>query len=162
MLAYTSAYTLAMYEKICKKIIFYIKNRIWHKFIIFAHKFQREMNYIFIALGSISLALGIAGIFLPVLPTTPFLLLAASLYLKGSRTLYDRLMAHEHLGTYIRNFQENKAIPLRVKITSVAMIWATLLYCAFFVARTWWMSLIFISIATGVTIHILRFKTLKK
>ena len=120
------------------------------------------MNYILIILGSISLALGVAGIFLPVLPTTPFLLLAASLYLKGSKPLYDRLMAHEHLGTYIRNFQENKAIPLKVKITSVTMIWVTLLYCAFFVAKALWMSLVFIAIATGVTIHILRFKTLKK
>lgn len=120
------------------------------------------MNYVLIILGSISLALGVAGIFLPVLPTTPFLLLAASLYLKGSRPLYDWLMANKHLGTYIRNFQENKAIPLKVKITSVTMIWVTLLYCAFVVAKALWMSLVFIAIATGVTIHILRFKTLKK
>ena len=135
---------------------------VFRQFIaIFAHELKKMKNYILIILGSISLTLGVAGIFLPVLPTTPFLLLAASLYLKGSKTLYDRLMSNEHLGTYIRNFQENKAIPLRVKITSVTMIWGTLLYCAFGIARTWWMSVVFIAIATGVTIHILRFKTLK-
>ena len=119
------------------------------------------MNYILVAFGTISLVLGVIGIFMPVLPTTPFLLLAASLYLKGSKPLYDRLMANEYLGTYIRNFKENRAIPLRVKVTSVSLVWITLLYCAFFVAWTWWMSVLFIAIATGVTIHILRFRTLK-
>ena len=87
------------------------------------------MNYILVAFGTISLVLGVIGIFMPVLPTTPFLLLAASLYLKGSKPLYDRLMANEYLGTYIRNFKENRAIPLRVKVTSVSMVWVTLLYC---------------------------------
>lgn len=158
---YAYIYASAMYKKIYKKNIFYIKICIWHNFVIFARKFMDSMNYFFIATGTISLVLGIIGIFLPVLPTTPFLLLAATLYLKGSKSLYDRLMANEYLGNYIRNFQENKAIPLRVKITSVTLVWITLLYCAFFVARAWWMSLIFILIATGVTIHILRFKTLK-
>lgn len=148
-------------RKIYVKKIFLHKNRIWYKFIIFAREFQKSMNYIFIALGSISLVLGIIGIFLPVLPTTPFLLLSATLYLKGSKPLYDRLMANEYLGTYIRNFQEKRAIPLRVKITSVTMVWASLFYCAFFVAEAWWLSVLFISIAIGVTIHILRFKTLK-
>ena len=119
------------------------------------------MNYILVALGTLFLVLGVIGIFIPVLPTTPFLLLAASLYLKGSKPVYDRLMANEYLGVYIKNFKENRAIPLRVKVTSVRMVWVTLLYCAFFVAKVWWMSLLFIAIATGVTIHILRFKTLK-
>ena len=108
-----------------------------------------------------SLALGIMGIFLPVLPTTPFLLLSAALYMRSSQRLYNWLMSHKHLGVYIRNFREYKALPLRVKIVSVTMVWATLLYCAFAVAKEWWMSTIFIAIALGVTIHILRFKTLK-
>ena len=120
------------------------------------------MNYILVAFGTISLVLGVIGIFMPVLPTTPFLLLAASLYLKGSKPLYDRLMATEYLGTYIRNFKENRAIPLRVKVTSVSLVWITLLYCAFFVAKEWWMSAIFILIAICVSVHILSYKTLKK
>lgn len=112
-------------------------------------------------IGSVSLALGIMGIFLPVLPTTPFLLLSAALYMRSSQRLYDWLMSHKHLGPYIKNFREHKALPLRVKIVSVTMVWATLLYCAFVVAKEWWMSVMFIAIATGVTIHILSYKTLK-
>ena len=120
------------------------------------------MKYILAFLGSVALALGIAGIFLPVLPTTPFLLLAAALYVRSSQRLYEWLMSHKHLGPYIKNFRENKAIPLRVKIVSVTLVWVTLLYCAIFVAKEWWMSLIFITIAMCVTAHILHYKTLKK
>ena len=119
------------------------------------------MKYILAFLGSLSLALGILGIFLPVLPTTPFLLLAAALYVRSSARLYDWLMSHRHLGPYIKNFRENKAIPLRVKVVSVSLVWATLLYCALFVAWVWWMRLLFIAIATCVTVHILHYKTLK-
>lgn len=120
------------------------------------------MKYILAFLGSVALVLGIVGIFLPVLPTTPFLLLAAALYLRSSQRLYEWLMSHKHLGPYIKHFRENKAIPLRVKIVSVTLVWVTLLYCAIFVAKEWWMSLIFITIATCVTLHILHYKTLRK
>ena len=122
---------------------------------------MKTMKFLFAFLGSVSLVLGIMGVFLPVLPTTPFLLLAAAMYMRSSQRLYDWLMSHKHLGPYIKNFREHKALPLRVKVVSVTMVWATLLYCAIFVAKEWWMSAIFIAIATGVTIHILSFKTLK-
>ena len=118
------------------------------------------MKFLFAFLGSVSLVLGIMGVFLPVLPTTPFLLLAAAMYMRSSQRLYDWLMSHKHLGAYIRNFREHKALPLRVKVVSVTMVWATLLYCTIFVAKEWWMSTMFIAIAIGVTIHILSFRTL--
>lgn len=120
------------------------------------------MKIVLVVFGTLSLILGVIGIFLPVLPTTPFLLLAATLYLHSSKRLYDWLLAHPYLGEYIRNFKEYRAIPLRVKFISVSLVWATLLYCAIGVARTWWMSLLFIAIALGVTIHILSYKTLKR
>lgn len=119
------------------------------------------MKILLAILGSVSLALGIMGVFLPVLPTTPFLLLSAALYMRSSQRLYEWLMSHKHLGAYIRNFREHKALPLRVKVVSVTMVWATLLYCAIFVAREWWMSAVFVAIAIGVTVHIISFKTLK-
>lgn len=120
------------------------------------------MRILFLFIGILSLVLGVIGIFLPVLPTTPFLLLSATLFLHSSQKLYDWLLSHPYLGEYIRNFKEHKAIPLRVKVVSVSLVWITLLYCALFVAREWWMSVIFIVIALGVSIHILHYKTLKK
>ena len=120
------------------------------------------MRIIFLFLGILSLVLGIVGVFLPVLPTTPFLLLSATLFLRSSQKLYDWLLSHPYLGEYIRNFKEHKAIPLRVKVVSVSLVWITLLYCALFVALEWWMSAMFIAIALGVSIHILHYKTLNK
>lgn len=119
------------------------------------------MRYLLMVLGSVALALGVAGIFLPLLPTTPFLLLAAALYFRSSPQLYEWLLSHKHLGPYIRNFRENKAIPLRVKIVSVSLVWVTLLYCAFFVADCLWMRMLFVGLAAGISAHILHYKTLK-
>ena len=120
------------------------------------------MKYVYIVLGTITLILGILGIFLPLLPTTPFLLLTAALYFKGSPRLYNWLLNQKHLGPYIRNFRENKAIPLRAKILSVSLIWTTIGYCIFGVAPYLWLKIVLFAIAAGVTYHILSFKTLKK
>ena len=120
------------------------------------------MKTICIILGTISLGLGILGIFLPLLPTTPFLLLTAALYFKGSPRLYQWLLNHKYFGTYIRNFRENKAIPLRAKIISLLLMWGKMLYCIFFLIPLGWVMILLFLIAAGVTYHILSFKTLKK
>lgn len=120
------------------------------------------MKTICIILGTISLGLGILGIFLPLLPTTPFLLFTAALYFKGSPRLYQWLLNHKYFGTYIRNFREEKAIPLRAKIVSLLLMWGTMLYCIFFLIPLIWVKVVMFLIAAGVTYHILSFKTLKK
>lgn len=118
---------------------------------------------LFVVLGALSLLLGLVGIFVPLLPTTPFLLLAAALWVRSSPKLYVWLLSHRRLGPYIRNFRENRAIPLHAKILSVMLLWATLLYCIFFlVAEWWWAQLALLAVAVGVTWHILSFATLRK
>ena len=103
------------------------------------------------------------GMFLPLLPTTPFLLLTAALYIKGSPRLYDWLISHRILGEYIRNFRENRAIPLHAKIISVSLLWATMLYCIFAVVDKWiWAQLLLAALAAAITWHILSFATLRK
>lgn len=82
--------------------------------------------------------------------------------MRSSSRLYDWLLSHKYLGPYIKNFRENKAIPLRVKIISVSMVWLTLLYCTVFVAWVWWMRVLFIAIAVGISVHILHYRTLRK
>lgn len=112
-------------------------------------------------LGLLALGLGILGIFLPILPTTPLLLLAAALFLRSNTRLYDWLLNHPKLGPYIQNFMIHKAIPLKIKVISVSMVWITLLNCALFVAEHWAFRLFFIALAAAITIHILSYKTLK-
>lgn len=119
-----------------------------------------QMKVLLAALGIVSLGLGILGIFLPVLPTTPLLLLAAALFLRSNRRLYDWLINHPKLGPYILNFMKYKAIPRRIKVLSISMVWITLLSCALFVAGHWALRVMFIGLAIGITVHILSYKTL--
>lgn len=112
-------------------------------------------------LGLISLSLGIIGIFVPLLPTTPFLLLAAFLFARSSKKFHTLLMNNKYLGPYIKNYLEHKAIPLKTKIYSLIFLWTTILYSVFFIVNITHVKGLLFIIAIGVTIHILKFKTLK-
>ncbi len=121
------------------------------------------IRLILIALGVITLGLGILGIFLPLLPTTPFLLLTAALWMRSSDRLYTRLLTHRYLGTYIRNFREHRAIPLHAKIYALVLLWGTLLYCIFgLFAHRPWVQLLLGAVLVGVSWHILSYRTLRK
>ena len=121
------------------------------------------MRIFLIVIGCISLALGVLGIFLPMLPTTPFLLLSAATWVKASPSLYEWLINHKVFGEYIRNYREHRAIPLHVKIVSVTLVWLTIGYCIFAVVEEWWWAqLLMALLATAISWHILSFKTLKK
>ena len=118
------------------------------------------MNYIYIIAGFVVLSLGILGIFLPVLPTTPFLLLTAFFFARGSKKHYDWLLNHRVLGNYIKNFREERSIPLHIKCSSIVLMWATMLCTIIFVLDgKLWGQLLLLTIAIAVTLHILSFKT---
>ena len=121
------------------------------------------MRIFLIIVGAISLVLGVLGIFLPMLPTTPFLLLSAAAWVNASPSLYDWLLNHRVLGEYIRNFREHRAIPLRVKIISVSLVWLTIGYCILAVVDEWWWAqVLMFLLATAISWHILSFATLKR
>jgi uncharacterized membrane protein YbaN (DUF454 family) len=120
------------------------------------------MKYLLIVLGIISLGLGILGIFLPLLPTTPFLLLSAFLFAHSSEKLHSWLLNHKILGKYIHDFLQDRTIPLRIKIISISMLWATIICSIIFVANgKLWLQILLFAIAAGVTVHILSYKTKK-
>ena len=116
------------------------------------------MRYLYILLGTFSLVMGIIGIFLPVLPTTPLLLLTAFCYYRGSERMYNWLMSHPRLGTYIRNFREHRVIPRKVKAYILTLLWTSLLFCAY-ILHPIWLKCLMIAIAIGVTWHILSYKS---
>ncbi len=113
-------------------------------------------------LGIILLVIGITGIMLPLLPTTPFLLLATACFAKSSPTLHDRLINNKVFGKYIRNYQENKGISLRVKVTSLFFLWISIGYTLYFILENNYVRTVIIAIVIGVSVHILRMKTLKE
>lgn len=117
------------------------------------------MRYVYIALGITFTILGVIGIMLPLLPTTPFLLLASALFIKSSENLYSWLLNQRMLGPYLKNFMEKRAIPLRAKITSIALMWAAIIYSIILTAYTA-LHIILIITASGVTAYILSFRTL--
>ena len=91
--------------------------------------------------------------------TTPFLLLSAALFFRGSPRLYTWLLEHKYLGPYIRSFREDRVIPLRAKIISVSLLWITAIHCVLFLFPYWWLKGIMAVVTIGVTIYILSFKT---
>ena len=109
--------------------------------------------------GTLCVALGVVGMFFPVLPTTPFLLLAAFFYARSSKRFYHWLMTNRWFGDYIRNYREGKGIPLKQKILTILLLWLTIGYAALFVISLGWVKLILLGIAVGVTIHLIKVKT---
>ncbi|WP_240375888.1 YbaN family protein [Bacillus piscicola] len=85
-------------------------------------------KYMLIVLGSMSVALGVIGIILPLLPTTPFLLLAAYCYARSSNRLYERLLQTKWLGQYIQDFRSGKGIPVKSKVIALTVLWSSALY----------------------------------
>ena len=112
--------------------------------------------------GSFFVGIGVLGIFLPILPTTPFLLLAAVCYARSSKKFYNWLLNNKWFGKYIKNYRERKGIPLKLKILTVSLLWGTIIFSAFFIIQILFVSIILILIAIGVTIHILSIRTLKQ
>lgn len=112
--------------------------------------------------GFISLILGIIGIVVPLLPTTPFLLLSAACFIQGSDRLYQWLMNSRLFGRYIRNYREYNAIPLKTKILAIGLLWITILYSIIFIVEYIYIRFLLTAIAVAVTIHISHFKTLDK
>lgn len=112
--------------------------------------------------GSVSLGLGVIGIFLPILPTTPFLILSATCYLKSSERLYHWLLNHRLLGRYVRSYMLYRALTIKAKAVSIVTLWVVILSSFIFFVEVLWVKLLLIVIAIGVTIYLVSIRTLTK
>ncbi|NKB32285.1 MAG: DUF454 family protein [Pseudomonadales bacterium] len=85
------------------------------------------LKKVFLVLGGIvSLALGVLGVFLPLLPTVPLVLLAAFCFARSSDRLHNWMLTHKHFGAIIRNFESGQGIPRRVKVRAIVIIWISM------------------------------------
>lgn len=112
--------------------------------------------------GFISLGLGILGIVLPLLPTTPLLLLAAACFIRGSDKHYQWLISNKYFGSYIENYRAGKGIPKRAKVVGIFLLWISMGYTIFFVIPLFFVKLLLVLIAGIFTLVILKQKTLYK
>jgi uncharacterized membrane protein YbaN (DUF454 family) len=124
---------------------------------------QRILKPLLLAAGTVCLVLGAIGIFLPILPTTPFLLLSAACYFRSSERMYNWLLGNRWFGKYIKNYREGKGIPLKTKVLAVAVLWAGILYSAIMVVDELFVAqLALLIIALGVSVHLIRLPTFRK
>lgn len=120
------------------------------------------MKHVLLLLGWLSLACGVAGIFVPLLPTTPFLLLSAALFFRSSPRAYAWLLGHKRLGPYIRDFRDNRSMPMRAKVAALALLWLTSLHCFFLILDHWALKTLMAAVAVGVTVYLLSLKTKRR
>ena len=117
-------------------------------------------KYLLVALGSLSLGFGIVGVVLPVLPTTPFLLLALYCFFSSSQKLYDWLIHHKHFGKYLYNYATYRAVPRRTKIVAIVALWAGLTTSAILLDLLY-VRLLLLAVGIAVSIHLLTLKTIE-
>ena len=126
--------------------------------------FGKQLNpvqrFLFMAAGTVSLGLGLLGIPLPLLPTTPFLLLSAYCYARSSRRFYYWLINHRVLGKHIINYWEHRGVSMKVKLGAIAFLWITMILTAIFAMESNWMRLVLLVVAIAVTVHIAALKTM--
>jgi len=116
----------------------------------------------FIVAGTISLGLGAVGIFLPILPTTPFLLLSAACYYKGSERMHRWLLNNKLFGSYIRNYKEGKGISKAGKVFTIFLLWIAICFSTLLIANNYIVQIVLFAIAIAVTIHIITLPTFRK
>ena len=115
---------------------------------------------VLVAAGSLCLALAVLGVFLPLLPTTPFLLLASACYVRSSERLHGWLMGNRVLGGYIRGFKERRGIPLRARVTTVVLLWLPLAYSIYRLDLLW-LELLLLLMGVTWSVLILRMKAVR-
>jgi uncharacterized membrane protein YbaN (DUF454 family) len=116
------------------------------------------MKLLLIACGSVAVALGVIGIFVPLMPTTVFLLLAAACYARSSDRFYRKLVNSRWLGGYIRSSREGAGMSRRQKVITLALLWIGIGASAIWSVDAWWIRALLLLIALSVTVHVARIK----
>lgn len=116
----------------------------------------RLWKALLIVCGTLCVALGVIGIFLPLMPTTVFLLLAAACYARSSERFYVKLVHNRILGAYIRSSREGRGLRRRDKAITLSLLWIGIGATATWTTESAWLRLLLVAIATGVTVHVAR------
>jgi len=111
-----------------------------------------------IGAGTLSTGLGIIGIFVPILPTTPFLLLAAACYMRSSERFYRWLTSNRIFGAYVSNYIEGRGMPIRIKVLTILLLWLAIGLSIAFGLQNTVIRIVLICVALGVTTHIILIK----
>jgi uncharacterized membrane protein YbaN (DUF454 family) len=116
------------------------------------------MKIVLVTLGCLFMVLAVLGVFLPLLPTTPFLLLASACFARSSDKLHNWLRTHGRFGRYLRDYEDGRGIPLRAKVLAMMMMWPSMSYSMYKVSFVSLKVMLFL-VACGVTVYLWRLPT---
>ncbi|MEG0890475.1 MAG: YbaN family protein [Bacteroidales bacterium] len=109
---------------------------------------------IYILSAYLCVGLGIIGIFIPIMPTTPFLLVAIFLYMRSSKSGVKMILRNKYLAPYVYSYISKNGIPFKILLRTLLLLWGTLLIAAIFIANNIYIRLILLVVGVGVTIHL--------
>lgn len=122
----------------------------------------RLKRYALLAAGSVCVVLGAIGVVLPLLPTTPFLLVAAACFIRTSPRFYHWLINNRVLGAYIRDYLSGAGMPRRAKVITIGLLWLAIGSSAIFFVETTAIRILLLIIAIGVTAHVISIRPSKR
>jgi uncharacterized protein len=117
-------------------------------------------RYLYLIVGSLALGAGVLGVFLPILPTTPFVLLAAWCFLRSSNKLYMWVVNNETFGPTVKNYQEGKGITQKTRIRAIVMMWAAISVSVYFFVSNLYVIALMYLIAISVSLYLYRLPTI--
>jgi uncharacterized membrane protein YbaN (DUF454 family) len=123
---------------------------------------RKRFRRLFVAAGLVFVGLGVVGAFLPLLPTTPFLLLAAACFARSSERFYNWLVNNKWFGVYVRDYREGRRIPVRIKVVTIGALWVAIGLSGAFAVSNLIVRIVLLVIAAGVTAHILSIRPEKR
>ena len=119
------------------------------------------IRYAYLVSGFLLVAIGIIGIFLPLLPTTIFLILASVCFVKSSPKANEWLRNNKFLGPYLKNYQNKTGLTIKSKIFTIIFLWLSIGISAFYLTNEFYIRMLLLAIGAGVSIHIIYIKTQK-
>ncbi len=122
----------------------------------------KMMRGIYVIVGTIALVIGAIGIFLPVIPTTPLVILAAACYYRGSERLHAWILSSRWFGETIKNYQAGRGLTRDTKVRAISMMWAGILISTWFFVSNLFVRVAMIGVAIVVTVYLVRLPTLEK
>jgi len=117
------------------------------------------LRWALLIIGLTATVLGIIGIFLPLVPTVPLLLLAAACFARSSERFHTWLIEHRHFGPLISDYLKGSGMPRRAKVSAITLVWLTIPPSALFVVPMLWGKILLFAVAAGITLYLLRLPT---
>lgn len=124
------------------------------------HVRSSVLRGLLLAIGWLAVVAGIVGLFLPLVPTVPFLLLAVVCFARSSERCHRWLVEHNHLGPLLRGYLHGGGIPLRAKRLAIGMVWISFPTSALLFVPVVWLKVVLLVIAAAVTLYLLSLPTL--